>query len=94
MELKLYQFMKMEMESNIKVLLQLRIILQLIELMRFFTPFGIKQYNHIQFKDKTWEEQVSYRQDISELNQIYQKRTVYVGTFIGNYDKGGHKVSR
>ncbi|MEI7510245.1 MAG: GLPGLI family protein, partial [Flavobacterium sp.] len=39
----------------------------LLELMRFFTPFGIKQYNTIQLKGKTWEEQVHYRQDISEL---------------------------
>ena len=36
----------------------------LIELIRFFTPFGIKQYNTIQLKDKVWEERVSYRQYI------------------------------
>lgn len=65
----------------------------LLELMRFFTPFGIKQYNHIQLKDKTWEEQVSYRQDISELTSAFSGKEMYVGTFIGNYDKGGHKVS-
>jgi GLPGLI family protein len=65
----------------------------LVELMRFFTPFGIKQYNHIQLKDKIWEEKVSYRQDISELTSILSDREVYIGTFIGNYDKGGHKVS-
>lgn len=65
----------------------------LLELMRFFTPFGIKQYNHIQLKDKTWEEQVNYRQDISELTSAFSGKEMYVGTFIGNYDKGGHKVS-
>lgn len=65
----------------------------LIELMRFFTPFGIKQYNTIQLKDKVWEERVSYRQDISELTAALNDKEVYVGTFIGNYDKGGHKVS-
>lgn len=65
----------------------------LLELMRFFTPFGIKQYNHIQLKDKTWEEQVNYRQDISELSSAFSGKEMYVGTFIGNYDKGGHKVS-
>lgn len=65
----------------------------LIELMRFFTPFGIKQYNTIQLKDKVWEEHVSYRQDISELTAALNKNEVYIGTFIGNYDKGGHKVS-
>jgi len=65
----------------------------LVELMRFFTPFGIKQYNHIQLKDKTWHEVVSYRQDISELHSALSNQEVWVGTFIGNYDKGGHKVS-
>ena len=65
----------------------------LVELMRFFTPFGIKQYNHIQLKDKTWHEVVPYRQDISELHAALSNQEVWVGTFIGNYDKGGHKVS-
>jgi GLPGLI family protein len=65
----------------------------LIELVRFFTPFGIKQYNTIQLKDKIWEERVNYRQDISELTAALNDKEVYIGTFIGNYDKGGHKVS-
>ena len=65
----------------------------LLELMRFFTPFGIKQYNTITLKDKTWEERVSYRQDISELTSALSDQEIYLGTFIGNYDKGGHKVS-
>lgn len=65
----------------------------IIELMRFFTPFGIKQYNTIQLKDKTWEECVNYRQDISELTAAIDNKELYIGTFIGNYDKGGHKVS-
>jgi hypothetical protein len=65
----------------------------LLELMRFFTPFGIKQYNSIALKDKTWEERVNYRQDISELTAALSGQEIYLGTFIGNYDKGGHKVS-
>jgi len=36
---------------------------------------------------------VSYRQDISELTAAINNKEVYIGTFIGNYDKGGHKVS-
>jgi len=64
-----------------------------VELMRFFTPFGIKQYNYIQLKDKTWHEIVPYRMDITDLKQNFSGKTVYVGTFIGNYDKGGHKIS-
>ncbi|GEC77496.1 hypothetical protein FAQ01_03660 [Flavobacterium aquatile] len=65
----------------------------IIELMRFFTPFGIKQYNTIQLKDKTWEDRVNYRQDISELTAAIDNKEIYIGTFIGNYDNGGHKVS-
>ena len=67
--------------------------LPLLELMRFFTPFGIKQYGHIQLKDKTWHESVPYRQDISELQSALSNQEIYVGAFIGNYDKGGHKIS-
>nr|WP_294934396.1 GLPGLI family protein [uncultured Flavobacterium sp.] len=65
----------------------------ILELMRFFTPFGIKQYNHIQLKDKIWEEAVPYRQEISELQTVLSNKEVWIGTFIGNYDKGGHKIS-
>lgn len=65
----------------------------LIELMRFFTPFGISQYNTIQIKDKDWQESVFYRQDISEFQSVLSGQDVWIGTFIGNYDKGGHKIS-
>lgn len=65
----------------------------IIELMRFFTPFGIKQYNSIQLKDKTWHESVFYRQDISDLRSLVNNQEVWIGAFIGNYDKGGHKIS-
>jgi GLPGLI family protein len=65
----------------------------LLEAMRFFTPFGIKQYNQIQLKNKVWQDSVSYRQDISDLIPALSNKEVYVGMSIGNYDKGGHKAS-
>lgn len=65
----------------------------LIELMRFFTPFGIKQYNYLELKDKNWHEVVPYRQDISEFRSVMSNQDIWVGTFISNYDKGGHKIS-
>lgn len=65
----------------------------IVELMRFYTPFGIKQYNNLQLKDKTWAENVFYRQDVSDLSSILSNQEVWIGVFIGNYDKGGHKVS-
>jgi len=65
----------------------------IVEIMRFFTPFGVKQYNYLQLKDKTWQDNVYYRQDISDLRNLLNNQEVYVGVFIGNYDKGGHIVS-
>ena len=64
-----------------------------VELMRFFTPFGIGQYNHIQLKGKTWHNEVMYRQDISEFVHYLSEKSIWVGVFIGNYDGGGHEVS-
>lgn len=65
----------------------------LIELMRFFTPFGINQYNHIALKGKVWRDKVFYRQDVSELASGLNNQEVWIGTYIGNYDKGGHQIS-
>jgi GLPGLI family protein len=65
----------------------------LVELMRFFTPFGVKQYNYLELKNKTWAENVLYRQDISDLRSLLSGKEVWLGINIGNYDKGGHKVS-
>ncbi|MFZ4679682.1 MAG: GLPGLI family protein [Flavobacterium sp.] len=65
----------------------------IVELMRFFTPFGVKQYNNLQLKDKTWTENVLYRQDVSDLRSLLSNQEVWIGINIGNYDKGGHKVS-
>jgi len=65
----------------------------LTELMRFFTPFGIKQYNYLELKDKVWEDQVSYRQEITDVLQQYAGQDVWIGVYIGNYDKGGHKIN-
>ncbi|GEM64334.1 hypothetical protein SF1_23160 [Sphingobacterium faecium NBRC 15299] len=65
----------------------------ILELMRFFTPFGVSQFNYLKLKGKTWQDSVLYRQDISELASAISDREVYVGTFIGNYDKNGHEVS-
>ncbi len=64
-----------------------------IEMMRFFTAFGINKFNHIQLKDKNWESVSPYRQDITELKPALSEKELWVGVFIGNYDKGGHQVS-
>ncbi|MDQ8143131.1 GLPGLI family protein [Chryseobacterium sp. CFS15] len=64
-----------------------------VELMRFFTSFGINKFNHIELKDKTWQTVSPFRQDITELKPSLSEKELWIGTFIGNYDKGGHKVS-
>ena len=62
------------------------------ELMRFFTPFGINKFDHIQIKDKVWYKTASYRQDISEYQDLLSNKEVFIGFFIGNYDLGGHII--
>ncbi len=64
------------------------------ELMRFFTPFGVSHFNsRLTLKGKTWQDSVIYRQDVSEFLPVMSGKEVYIGTYIGNYDKGGHQVS-
>jgi len=64
-----------------------------VEIMRFFTSFGIGQFN-----DKSivygqhWEDSTQYKQEVTELLPLLQGER-WIGVFIGNYDKGGHRVS-
>ncbi|MBI9063721.1 MAG: hypothetical protein JEZ14_17200 [Marinilabiliaceae bacterium] len=65
----------------------------IVEMVRFFTPFGIKHFNdRVKIKDIEWEEITKFKQDISDLKP-YLEGEVLIGAFIGNYDKGGHKLS-
>jgi hypothetical protein len=65
----------------------------LVEMMRFFTSFGIGHFNE---KSKVfgqqWEDSTLYKQEVTELLPVLQGER-WIGVFIGNYDKGGHKVS-
>jgi len=64
-----------------------------LELLRFFTPFGVNKYNTAStIKGYTWADSAVFRQDITELQPRLQG-DVWIGVFIGNYDKGGHIVS-
>jgi hypothetical protein len=65
----------------------------LVELVRFFTPFGVHHFNQYRsLPDKEWEDAAYYKQDVSDLRQ-YLQGDVYIGAFIGNYDAGGHKIT-
>src|SRR5690625_8032910 len=62
--------------------------------MKFFTPFGIGHFNErVQLKGKDWHEQTSYRQEITHYLSMMSGKEVYIGVFVGNYDRGGHEIS-
>lgn len=64
-----------------------------LELMRFFTSFGIRQYNDkVKVDGIKWADSVTFKQELSELLPVLQG-DVYIGAWIGNYDKGGHILS-
>ncbi|WP_298285610.1 PNGase F N-terminal domain-containing protein [uncultured Lutibacter sp.] len=64
-----------------------------IEIMRFFTSFGVGHFNNLRvINNYPWKNSVTYKQDITTLIPTDQEE-IWVGVFIGNYDKGGHKVS-
>jgi GLPGLI family protein len=65
----------------------------LIEVMRFFTPFGIRHYNdQVKVQGLKWEDSTYYKQDITPILSRL-KGEAWIGVFIGNYDRGGHIAS-
>lgn len=64
-----------------------------LELMRFFTPFGVRHFNErSKIKGYNWADSVNYKQDITDLLPRLRGE-VWIGVFIGNYDKGGHIIN-
>ena len=64
-----------------------------VELVRFFTSFGAGHFNdRVQIDGLSWTEENYYKQEISELRDRL-RGDVLIGAFIGNYDRGGHKLS-
>ena len=69
-----------------------------IELVRFFTPFGVGHFND-RMKDFgiDWRDEIFYRQEITDIyNHItndYRISNVIIGAWIGNYDGGGHTIT-
>lgn len=64
-----------------------------VELMRFFTPFGVNHFNsRVNIDGLEWSDVAYYKQDITELSR-HLRGDVLIGAFIGNYDGGGHKLS-
>jgi hypothetical protein len=64
-----------------------------VELMRFFTPFGVGHFNgRVKLDGLEWEDETFYKQEVTDLKPLLEGE-VWIGCFIGNYNGGGHKVS-
>ena len=64
-----------------------------IELMRFFTSFGIGHFNdRVQLDGLEWEQENYYKQEVTDL-AAHLQGDVWIGVWIGNYDRGGHRVT-
>ncbi len=63
-----------------------------LELVRFFTPFGVGHFNgRMKGYGIDWRGETYYRQEITDLYHF--DGDVVIGAWIGNYDGGGHIVT-
>lgn len=64
-----------------------------VELIRFFTPFGVNHYNdRVHIDGLEWSDMAYYKHEVTELSK-HLRGDVLIGAFIGNYDSGGHMLS-
>jgi len=64
-----------------------------VELVRFFTPFGVRNYNEKRtVPGLVWEDSAYYKQELTRYLPLLRGE-VWIGAFIGNYDRGGHRLS-
>lgn len=64
-----------------------------VELMRFFTPFGVGKFNdRVRIDGLEWNDETFYKQEVTDMKPLLEGE-VWIGCFIGNYDGGGHIVS-
>jgi hypothetical protein len=63
-----------------------------LELMRFYTSFGVRGYNHIKVADYNWPDSVIFKQEVTDYGKVL-KGDVWVGAWIGNYSQNGHNVT-
>ena len=63
-----------------------------VELMRFFTGFGVRSYNHNKVPGQDWVDSVLYKTEVTALAQ-HLKGEAWIGAYIGNWDAKGHRVS-
>lgn len=63
-----------------------------VELMRFFTSFGVHGYGHIRYGDYQWADSVIFKQEVTHVSQ-YLEREAWIGVCIGNWTKEAHRVT-
>ena len=63
-----------------------------LELMRFFTGFGVRQYNHNIVPGQEWSDSVLYKTEVTALADRLQGE-VWMAAYIGNWDAKGHKIT-
>lgn len=63
-----------------------------LELMRFFTPFGVRGFNNVQVKGQKWADSVIYKQEITHYLPALSGE-VWIGAYIGNWVDKGHRLS-
>jgi hypothetical protein len=64
-----------------------------VELVRFFTPFGVRGFNERRtVPGLSWHDSAFYKQEITHYLPLLRGE-VWIGAFIGNYDRGGHRLS-
>lgn len=63
-----------------------------MELMRFFTGFGVRAYNKNKVPGQEWVDSVLYKTEVTALADRL-KDEAWIGAYIGNWDSKGHRVS-
>ncbi len=63
-----------------------------LELMRFFTGFGVRQYNYNVVPGQEWVDEVLYKMNVSNIAEKLQGEVI-IGAYIGNWDKNGHSIT-
>lgn len=64
-----------------------------MELMRFFTGFGVRAYNErSKVPGQEWVDSVNYKTEVTSLADRLTGEQ-WIGAYIGNYDGKGHKLS-
>lgn len=63
-----------------------------LELMRFFTGFGVRAYNKNVVPGQDWVDSVLYKTEITDLAS-HLSGEQWIGAYIGNWDGKGHIVS-